>query len=148
MPQSCIAREKSPKWSQMCSKHWKAPCKLPDNDLLSRPNGIRYCKSGNASSNARIIHFRESVDLPLLGVPHVHLLQKWSTMCINKILQQNFSIIISGESPVNFSLAIICDNSYLKENIIFRKKKSKFYQMTRDKLRTGLLQCINRCFIG
>ena len=25
--------------------------------------------------------------------------------------------VISGESPLNFSLAIICDNLYLKENI-------------------------------
>ena len=81
--------------------------------------GLGSAKSGNTSSNARIIHFRESIDLPLPGVPYVHLLQKRSTMCINQILQQNFSIIISGESPVNFSLAIIRNNSYLKENMIF-----------------------------
>ena len=43
-PQSRTARKKLPKWSQRCSKHRKAPRKLPDIDLLSCPNGIRYCK--------------------------------------------------------------------------------------------------------
>ena len=110
--------------------------------------GLDIAKSGNASSKARIIHFRVSLirHFPEFcvftyyrnGVPRA------STKFYNWIFPLG-GPIISGESPVNVSLAIIRDNSYLTENMIFWTKKSKFYQTTRDKLWTGLFQCINRC---
>ena len=71
IPRNLTSPEKSrPNGHKGAVNTGKAPRELPDSDLLSRPNGIRYCKVWQCFQQ-RSHHSRESIDSPLPGVLYI-----------------------------------------------------------------------------